>query len=174
MQGMEGSGPGAGTDGHTWEDEGEFDPQAAGSPRTGRDRPSSDRGQHIDDFEKFYAGTRLEDAEVLLASEQGQEVDGRVDLAVTRLTGSDEQAFAPQLDVPAAYQREAVEAIETDAAWAERPIWPEPQRDASVLMGGSDDREAPEVAAEDSSPTRTQVTTTLERWLDNLRAGRAR
>ena len=69
---------------------------------------------------------------------------------------------------------EAVEAIETDAAWAERPIWPEPQRDASVLMGGSDDREAPEVAAEDSSPTRTQVTTTLERWLDNLRAGRAR
>ena len=74
---------------------------------------------------------------------------------------------------------------ETDAAWAEAPIWPEPRaaegplgaapsvspRAASSVSAGT------HIAADDAPtaprPRRAKVITTLERWLDNIRAGRA-
>lgn len=116
QNGAGGAGSGAGSDGHTWEDEGEFDADSnEGLPVGGGDfEPDANQGEHIDDFEKFYAAARLDGAEPVLASEQGQIRDGRVDVLVTRLTGSDEEAYAPQMEIPASYQQEAVEAIETE------------------------------------------------------------
>ncbi len=100
--------------GHTWEDQGEFGPEAGGPSLPVGFTPDGNQGEHIDDFEKFYAAARLDEAEPVLASEQGQLRDGRVDALVTRLSGSDEEAYAPQMEIPASYQQEAVEAIETE------------------------------------------------------------
>jgi len=111
----------------------------------------------------------LMDEPVGLAELDGQAYDATEEVAVD----------ADPVDARDAGDGVAVEAIETDAAWAEAPIWPEPiapepPRDASAQMGGTDDRKAPDVDAEAGPPTRAQVITTLERWLDNLQAGRAR
>ncbi len=82
-------------------------------------------------------------------------------------------------------QEDEASAAETDAAWAEAPIWPEPRAaeeplDAapSVSPGGANGVSVgPSVAGEGAPaaprPRRTKVITTLERWLDNIRAGRA-
>ncbi|MCR9096874.1 MAG: hypothetical protein NXI30_21850 [bacterium] len=66
--------------------------------------------------------------------------------------------------------------IRTDAAWAEAPIWPEPiAPDAPLDRAAVAPREAePEAAdAQGEGPSRAQVITTLEQWLENLLAGRA-
>lgn len=123
----------------------------------------------FDELERAFASAEAQTDEMHGVNDVAEQVLMDEPIGLAELDG---QTFDATEEV--AVDADPVAAIETDAAWAERPIWPEPQRDASVLMGGSDDREAPEVAVEDSSPTRTQVTTTLERWLDNLRAGRAR
>ena len=73
---------------------------------------------------------------------------------------------------------------ETDAAWAEAPIWPEPMaaegpQDAAPSVSprvASSESVGAHVAADDAPtaprPPRAKVITTLERWLDNIRAGR--
>ncbi|MEM9177801.1 MAG: hypothetical protein AAGC67_21550, partial [Myxococcota bacterium] len=64
---------------------------------------------------------------------------------------------------------------ETDAAFAEAPIWPEPiAPDAPVASDAAPNGSAEAgVDASGEASARTQVITTLERWLDNIRAGRA-
>lgn len=71
------------------------------------------------------------------------------------------------------------EGIETDAAWAEAPVWPEPiahdpPSGTSAIASAAVGREDLDVDAEGGPPTRSQVIRTLERWLDNLQAERAR
>lgn len=66
--------------------------------------------------------------------------------------------------------------VETDAAWAEAPIWPEPIEPEPPRIAASS-ASLPEVETRDvdgGRPTRTEVIATLERWLDNLRVGSAR
>lgn len=117
-QGMGGGGGGAGAD-HTWEDEGEFDPdpsfQDGRSAELRQEQGPQGDAEHIDDFEKFYAPHRLDDVEALLATAEGQlDEAGRIDTLVTRLTESDETAEAPTLDLPTAYREAATEAIEAE------------------------------------------------------------
>ncbi len=107
------AGTGAGQ-GHTWEDEGEFNgnPPPPGSSDADGDSKRAE-GEHIDDFEKFYAGARLEGADSLLASVEDEiDEDGVIDTLPTRLTSGDEQASAPIVELPSAYREAAAAAIE--------------------------------------------------------------
>lgn len=108
--------PGAGPlpgQGHTWEDAGEHvSPPAGEQP----DRLSGrTQGQVIDDFERIYASVRLEGAQALLASERGQlDATGRVDELAGRRTAGDERATLPRLDLPAAYEEAAADAVRSE------------------------------------------------------------
>lgn len=104
------TGSGAGTEGHTWEDQGEHETPTG---HQDADRTSSrEDGTHIDDFEKFYRPVRMGDANTLMASVEGElDEAGHIDELPTRLTSSTEEATAPLLDVPAAYREAAAEAI---------------------------------------------------------------
>jgi hypothetical protein len=98
---------------HTWEDEGEreagkdgFNDEDRNSNRTA----SAD--QHVDDFERLYAPSRLDDVDALLAGARGQvDEDGHIELVPTRRTTSDETAERGLIDVPEDYAAAAREAI---------------------------------------------------------------
>jgi len=114
----QGAGAGAGAgEGHTWEDQGEYDAEQGFSDGSAKTEAGSDasRGEAIDDFEKFYAPLRVDDPDVLLASEEGQlDEDGRIDTLVTRLTEGDEAATLPTVQLPTDYREAAAEAIEAE------------------------------------------------------------
>lgn len=107
-------GPGGPGDEHTWEDEGESE----GGSNDGRDgQRQSDRtdGQEIDDFERFYAAVRMDDARFLLASEKGQlDPTGEADAIRIRRSNTDEQSTLPSVSLPADYARAASEAIRSE------------------------------------------------------------
>ena len=113
----QGAGQGAG-DGHTWEDEGEFDASNEFQDGASAEAPEASKSaeaEHIDDFEKFYAPLRVDDAQALLATAEGElDESGRIDTLVTRLTDSDETAERPTLELPAEYRDAATEAIEAE------------------------------------------------------------
>jgi hypothetical protein len=113
-QGM-GGGAGAGA-GHTWEDEGEFTAEQAFQDGAAQTREGGgEEAEHIDDFEQFYAPHRIDDAQALLAAEEGSlDEGGQIDTLVTRLTESDETAERPTLQLPDTYREAATEAIEAE------------------------------------------------------------
>lgn len=60
-------------------------------------------------------------------------------------------------------------SLQTDAAWASAPIWPEPSA-SEPPRGETRPGPAEERRAEDVDPPRAEVIATLERWLENIRA----
>ncbi len=110
-EGRPGERPANAGKGHTWEDEGESD---ALSEHQDADR-NSDRtgGKTADDFQKIYAPVRPYQGQGgQIASAPGQlDESGHVDQLTVRLTGSDEQATAPRLDLPAGYRDAATRAL---------------------------------------------------------------
>lgn len=132
----------------------------------------------LDELERAFAEAEAQTDEMHGVNDVAERVLMDEPIGLAELDGqtfdATEEVAVDADPVEASDAGDAVAATLTDAARAEEPIWPEPPRDASVLMGGADDREAPEVDAADSPPTRTQVITTLDRWLENLRAGEAR
>ena len=82
------------------EDQGEHDtPQ--GATGEGQNR-YSDRteGTHVDDFERLYKAVRMDNADALLASVEGElDQAGHIDELPTRLTSGDEQSDVVPLDV---------------------------------------------------------------------------
>lgn len=104
------NGPGSSSDGHTWEDRGEPDPSSAAA---GERSPAVGAPQQIDDFRRLYAAQRLEGARSLVAGvDAALDPSGRVDELPIRLTGGDERATAPTIELPPSYRAQATEAIE--------------------------------------------------------------
>ncbi len=101
---------------------------------------------------------------------------GLAELDGVAYDAGDEVAAAVDAGTVSGAEVDTNAGIETDAAWAEAPIWPEPiapepPRAVSAPLQAKDEAA---LDAEGGRPTRAHVITTLERWLDNLRAGRAR
>ena len=102
-------------DQHTWEDEGAFQVSQEDG-LNGQRQSDRSEGRTIDDFEKLYRSLRVQDAEHLVTSAEGQlDEAGQVDELPTRITGADETSQQISLDVPAAYAEAAAEAIRAEA-----------------------------------------------------------
>lgn len=101
--------------GHTWEDQGSSDrrPDLPHEDRTS-DRTATAE-QHIDDFERLYAPSRLQDVDALLAVAPGTlDERGEIELVPMRRTHGDERAERPLVDVPDAYTEAARDAIDDE------------------------------------------------------------
>lgn len=102
---------------HTWEDEGEI--AADGKGFNDADRSSertASAAQHVDDFERLYAPSRLQNADALLAGASGSiDERGEIEIVPTRRTSSDERATRILLDVPDRYAEAAAEAINDES-----------------------------------------------------------
>ena len=126
-----------------------------------------------DELERAFAEAEAQTDEMHDVNDVAERVLMDEPLGLSELEGdvygmADEGAGADE-DAPGA-------GIRTDAAWAEAPIWPEPIAPDAPLDRAADAPREAEVEAADAQgegPSRAQVITTLEQWLENLLAGRA-